>query len=194
MLDLRHQETFVYSIQYKGWLPCPNFTPEAYGRLRGNWANVEFVLFASGKPYYHNNTPNDSFLNFFEQQCEPVLSAVLNKGKDTVNILQAISQEINGSKMFADLIYDTQQNSMSYIPANYFDEREKLFYAEVLKNMVSYPSVNPDELFRSMLHDGKRMFSNYFVCRMVQKYTDLGKYFQFTGLNYLFTNSHTTKP
>lgn len=194
MLDLRHQETFVYSIQYKGWLPCANFTPEAYGRLRGNWANVEFVLFASGKPYYHNNTPNDSFLNFFEHQCEPVLSAVLNKGKDTVNILQAISQEINGSKMFADLIYDTQQNSMSYIPANYFDEREKLFYAEVLKNMVSYPSINPDELFRSMLHDGKRMFSNYFVCRMVQKYTDLGKYFQFTGLNYLFTNSHTTKP
>lgn len=194
MLDLRHQETFIYSMQYKGWLPCPNYTPEAYGRLRGNWANVEFVTFASGKPYYQNNTPNDSFLRFFDQQCEPVISVVLNKGKDTVNILQAVSVEVNGSKLFSDLIHDTQQNSFSYIPANYFDEREKVFYAEVLKNMVSYPSINPDELFRSMLHDGKRLFSSYFICRMVQKYAELGKYFQLTGINYLYTNSHTTKP
>jgi hypothetical protein len=192
--DIKHQQTFVYSIQFKGWLPLQNFTPESYGRVRGNWANVEFISFAAGTPYHHNNTPNNSFLNFYSQQCEPVISIVINKEKEKVKILQALSQEINGSSLYADMIYDTQDNSFSYIPSNYVDEREKVFYSEVLKNMVSYPSINPDELFRSMLHDGKRIFSTYFICRFVQKYTDLGKYFQLSGLNYLITNSHTTKP
>lgn len=193
-LDLAHQETFVYSIEDSGWIACANFTPEAYGRLRGAWANVEFFTFGAGKPYYHNNIPDDSFLNYYGQQCEPCFIGVANKTPDAVKILQAISQNINGSQFFADQIYDTQTNSFSYIPANLWKQKEKMFYAEVLRNMMSYPPVNSEEIFRSMLFDGKRIFGNYMVCRFVQKYEDLGNYFQLSAINYLFTNSATTKP
>jgi hypothetical protein len=193
-LDFGYQETFVYSIQYKGWLPCVNFTPESYGRLRGAWANVEFISFVGGVPYYHNNTANTSYLNFYGIQCEPVFMGVFNKKEDDNKILQAISQNINGSSLYADLIYESQPYSFSYIPANRWIEKEKTFYAEVLRDMNSYPPVDPAQLFRSMLFDGKRIFGPYMLCRFIQKYADLGKYFQFTGMNYLFTDSFTTKP
>ncbi|MCB0472510.1 MAG: hypothetical protein KDC56_05575, partial [Flavobacteriaceae bacterium] len=192
--DTGYQETFVYSTKYMGWMPCANFAPEAYASLRGAWANVEMVSFASGKPYYHNNTPNDSFLNYYGVQTEPVITAVANKDKEVVKILQALSQIINGSSFFFDQIYSTQPNSFSYIPPSFIKEKEKVFYSEVLRDMSSYPGIDPNELYRSMLHDGKRLFAEYFVIRMVQKYADLGKYFQLSSLNYLIANSHTTKP
>lgn len=188
------QETFMYSIQYRGWLPCQNFTPEAYGRLRGASANVEFLAFAAGRPYYHNNGPNDSFLNFFGVQTEPCLITVFNKKQDATKILQAISQQINGSRMYVDMIYDTQEGCFTYVPSNRWKVKEKSLYAEVLRNLSSYPSIDPKDLFRSMLFDGKRVFGPYMICRFVQDQADLGKYFQLSGLEYLFTDSFTNKP
>lgn len=193
-LDQSHQETFVYSIQYNGWLPCACFTPESYARLHGNWANVEFISFGAGKMYIHNNSANDSFLNYYGVQYEPVLFGVVNKSPDKVKILGSISQVINGSYLYSDFIFDTQKNSFSYIPANRWKQKEKIFYADVLRNMVSYPPVDPEQLFRSMLFDGKRMFAIYAVVRLVQQKQELGKYFQLSEVKFLFTNSFTTKP
>lgn len=192
--DEKHQETIVYSIQYKGWLPCVNYTPESYARLRGKWANVEFITFAAGIPYVHNNTENNSFLNFYGQQTEPSLISVFNKNPDASNILQAISQDANGSFMYADMIYENQVNSFSYVPANRWIEKQKTFYAEVLRDMASYPDPAPANLFRSMLFDGKRIFGGYIVARFVQNFDDLGTYFQLAGISYLTANSYTTKP
>jgi hypothetical protein len=192
-LDVKHQETFVYSIQYKGWVPCVNYTPESYARLRGNDANVEFISFAAGKPYYHNNTPNTSFLNFYGVLCEPVIMGVFNK-EGGIKILESISYDCHGSTLFVDYMYDEQTNAFSYIPLNFWKEKEHINYSEVLRNMTTYPPINPDELFRSMLVDGKRIFGAQMVCRFVQKYEDLGKYFQLSGIDYLFALSFTNKP
>jgi len=191
--DVRHQETFVYSIQYAGWLPCVNFTPESYARLRGSDANVEFFSFAAGKPYLHNNTVNNSFLNFYGVQCEPSLISVFNK-EDFVKIFGSLSYDCHGSTLFVDYIFDEQTNCFSFIPWNRWKEKEHINYAEILRNMVSYPPIDPAELFRSMLFDGKRIFGSQMVCRFVQKYEDLGTYFQLSGIDCLFTNSHTNKP
>lgn len=191
--DLNSQETFVYSVQYKGWLPCANFTPEAYARIRGNWANVEMITFANGVPYMHNNTSNASFLNYYGVQTEPSLEIAINKEKDIVKIFGSLRQSINGSGFFADMLYGTQPNSFSYIPDNYWKDREKMRYAVVLRDMASYPPIEESQLFRSMLFDGKRMFGPYIIARLVQRYPDLGKYFQLTGIEVLFTASHNTK-
>lgn len=192
--DLNSQETFVYSVQYKAWLPCANFTPEAYARLRGNWANVEMITFANGVPYLHNNTSNESFLNYYGVQTEPSFEIAVNKEKDIVKIFGSLRQSINGSGFFADMVYENQPNSFSYIPDNYWQEREKMRYAPFLRDMSSYPPTNPEELFRSMLFDGKRMFGPYLITRLVQRFADLGNYFQLTGIEVLFTASHNTKP
>lgn len=192
-LDVKHQETFVYSIQYSAWIPCVNFTPESYGRLRGSDANVEFFAFAAGKPYYHNNTPNNNFLNFFGVQCEPVIMGVFNKDED-VKIFGSISYNCHGSTLFADFIFDEQTNSFSYIPVNLWKEKEHINYAEILRDMASYPPVNPEELFRSMLFCGKRVFGDKMLCRFVQNFEDLGKYFQLSGISCLYAKSFTNKP
>ena len=193
-LCLNSAETFVYSIQSKGWMPCANFAPEAYARIRGNWANVEKITFAAGVPYIHNNTSNQYFLRFYGVQCEPTLMVALNKGKDENKIFGSISLDINGSDFYIDQIFGTQPNSFSYIPPSQWLEKEKISYAPVLRDMASYPPTSPDELFRSMLHDGKRMFGPYIVCRFIQKFEELQKYFQISAIDYLFTNSHPTKP
>lgn len=190
-LDLKSAETFVYSIQYHGWLPCVNFAPEAYGRLKGNWANVEMITFMAGKPYIHNNTDNDSFLNYYGVQCEPVVIVSLNK-EGGIKIFQSLSYDCHGSELFCDHITDEQTNSYSYIPSSMWKEREHIFYAPFLRDMASYPV--PGESFRSMLHDGKRIFGNFALARLVQIKEDLGKYFQLSDIRYLFTNSHPTKP
>jgi hypothetical protein len=192
--DIKHQETLVYDTHHSGWVPCANFTPEAYCRLRGSWANVEFISFAAGVPYVHNNLPEVSFLNYYGVQTEPVFTLVLNKSSDVVKIMKAVTQNINGSRLFIDMLYDTQQDCYSYIPDNYWKQKDKMPYSEIQRNMVSYPPTSHQELFRSMLVDGKRIFGTYAVCRFVQRYEDLGSYFQLSSVRYLFTNSFTNKP
>lgn len=191
--ELKSHETIQYSIQHKGWIPCPNFTPESYARLRGKWANLEMFTFAAGVPYYHNGSPNDSFLNFYGKQCEPVVIVAMNK-EEYVKIFQSISYDCHGSELFVDFVFDEQTNSFSYIPSSQWKEREHIFYAPFMRDMVSYPPTDPEEIYRSMLLDGKRIFGSYCVVRFVQKYSELGKYFQLSGIEYLFTNSHPNKP
>lgn len=190
-LDIKSSETFVYSIQYRGWVPCSHFAPESYGIVRGDLANVEMVTFCAGKPYIHNNTDNNSFSKYYGVQCEPVISVSMNK-EDIVKIFQAVSYNCQGTSLFCDSVISEQTNSFSYLPLSVWQEREKVFYAPMLRDMASYPT--PGDLFRGMLHDGKRMFGSYCIARFVQKFSELGKYFQLTGINYLFTNSHPNKP
>ena len=192
-LNLGSPETFVYSIQYKGWIPCQHFAPEAYARLRGKWANVEMFTFAGGVPFFHNNTENNSFLKFYGIQCEPVVMVSMNE-KDYVKIFGSMSFNCHGSTLFVDYVFDEQTNCFSYIPLSQWKEKEHITYAPFFRNMVTFPPTNPDELYRSMLFDGKRIFGDQAVCRLVQKYEELGTYFQLSDISYLFTNSHPTKP
>lgn len=190
--DLKHQETLVYNLDTKRWKPLAGFTPESYGKLRGN-LGTQFISFASGIPYRHNNQ-NTSYVTFYGQKTEPVLSSVYNKDEDLVKIMQSLSLDINNSILFADLIYSTQVYGYSYIPLSWFKEKEKMFYAPFLKDMVTYLQDPVDGDFRSTLIDGKRVFGEYFIVRFVQEYAKLGQYFELNGIQFLTTNSAPTKP
>ena len=149
--------------------------------------------FAGGVPFLHNNTSNDSFLKFYGVQCEPVVMASMNE-KDYVKIFGSVSFNCHGSTLFADYVFDEQTNCFSYIPIGQWKEKEHITYAPFFRNMVTFPPTNPDELYRSMLFDGKRIFGDQAICRFVQKYEELGTYFQLSDISYLFTNSHPIKP
>lgn len=193
MFSPLHQETFVYSVQYRGWLYLHPAVPEAWGRLRGNTANVELFGSAGGDPYIFNNSLTTSFSVFFGVQTEPVISVVTNEDGALVKILQAISQDINGAKFFVDMVYSTQPSTLSYIPENYFQQKQKNAFSEVLRDMSSYLRPGTIDAFRSTLHDGKRVFGEYFVTRFVMRQEDLGKYFQLKSLNTSYTDSTTQK-
>lgn len=191
-IDLNYQESFVFNLDSKRWTRFNNFIPEAYGKLRGS-LGTEFISFASGIPYRQNKDTN-SFLNYYGIQTEPVIYGVVNKNEETVNILQSLSMDLNNTKFYIDLVYGTQTYGYSYIPVNRFVEKEKMFYAAFLKDMVSYlqnPVVND---YRSTLIDGKRIFSEYFIIRFIQEYQTLGQYFQLNSIDLLTTTSASTKP
>ena len=192
-VDLLYQETLVYNTATKRWIRFANFAPESYGKVRGNKSGVELVSFASGLPYLHNSAKN-SFLVYFGVQTEPCFITVLNKDENVVKVLQALSVDINNSRINVDMIYSTQVNGFSYLPANYFVEREKMFYAPFLRDMVSYLSNPVNNDFRSTLIDGKRLFGEYFVMRFVQNAAFLGKYFELNGVSLLFAASAPAKP
>jgi hypothetical protein len=193
-IDLKSQETIVYNIETKRWTKFENYVAEAYANLRGNSSGVEFISFSAGKPYVHNQSGNISYLNFFGVQTEPVIVGVFNKTPEIVKIFQSISLDVVDNKFFVDMIYDNEQNSFSYIPYNLFKKKEKFSYAGILRDMVSYFSIDSTKTFRSTLQDGKRIFGRYMVVRFVGQSDTLNGYFQLNSINSLFTNGHTTKP
>lgn len=188
-IDVRYQETIVYDIEAGRWVGFSNFTPEGYGSLRGNQSGVEFFSFAAGLPYKHNNTPNNNYLNFYGVQTSPTITVSLNSMPETVKVLQDISLDILPNTLWVDMVYDNEENSFSYIPANMFKKKENNFYAAFLRDMVSYLSTDPAEAFRSSLVDGKRLFSRYFICRLTARLDKQNQYFQLSSIYYVFTNS-----
>ena len=192
-ISLLHQETIVYNLETKRWTRFAGFTPESYGKVRGNETGVEFISFAAGKPYRHNQSSN-SFLNFYGQQTEPVIKMVYNKNEDVVKVAQSLSMDLNNSKLFIDLVYSTQVFGYSYIPLSSVLEKEKMFYAAFLKDMVTYLDKPIKGDNRSTLQDGKRIFGEYFVLRLIQEYDNLGQYFELNGISLLTTSSTPTKP
>lgn len=192
-IDLRCQETVVYSIQYHSWMMFAGFTGEGYNMLRGNNANVEFVSFAAGKPYYHNNTPNNNFLNFYGQQTEPVIKCVFNGDKDIVKFYKSFANNSNPNGWFVDMMYTNFKNSFSWLSESQFKKKEGQFYAAILRNANAYPSNNPDELFRSMLFDGYRIVGRYLVIRMIGNFATLNQFNQLTGIYISESNSGNNK-
>ena len=179
---LRASETIVYSIQYHGWLRFEGFVPEGYCRLRGTDANVEMFSFSAGIPYRHNNTPNDYFLNFYGVQTQPVIKGVFNGDKSVVQLFQSIAHDSNPNGWFIDLMYTNFINSFTYLSSNQFKKKEGQWYAAILRNMNSYPSNDPQDLFRTMLFDGGAVRGRYLVFRMIGNYSTANKYNQLNNV------------
>jgi len=192
-IDLRASETLLYSIQYHGWIRFEGFTPEGYCRLRGLDANVEMYSFAAGVPWKHNNTSTGSFLKFYDIQTVPVIKGVFNNEKSVVKLYQSIAHDSNPNGWFIDLMYTNFNNSFTYLSANQFKKKEGMFYAAILRNMNSYPSNDPADLFRSMIVDGYRIFGRYLVFRMVGNFLTANKYNELNNIYILEAASGNNK-
>jgi hypothetical protein len=183
-----YQETLCFDMDRGRWTKATGFAPESYGKLRGAKSNVEMYGFANGVPYAFNNVGNDSFLQFFGQDTEPVLSCIVNKGEEINKILCNIVFDATMSWL-VDMIYDNQDRSYSYIPINLFAEREKLFYGAVMRDMVSYLEPGGPA---STLVDGKRMFGTWLYIRAVGNPYNPNQYRELSDIYYLATNSPST--
>lgn len=192
-VDLKASETIVYSMQYHAWLRFEGFAPEGYGKLRGTNANVEMYSFAASVPYSHNNNTNNSFMRFYEILNEPVIKGVFNEDKAIVQLFQSLAHDSNPNSWFVDTMYTNFKNSFSYLSANQFKKKEDMWYAAILRNMNAYPSNDPQDLFRSMLFDGYRMFGRYLVFRMVGSFTGLEEYTELNNIYLLKSPSGNNK-
>lgn len=181
--QLDYQETLVYNIDTGRWIRTSGYTPEAYGEIRGNASGIDMVTFAAGVPYLHNNVDNDSYFNFFGQDTEPVISVIVNDPSDVIKILKRGAMDTT-IPWIIDLVYSgNEKNSFSYVPSNYFKKKENIFYFEFLRDMMSYPNPDTSQLFRSMLMDGKRMFSTFFFIRFVGDHNNPNAYRELRAIN-----------
>lgn len=192
-IDIKSPETWCFDIDEGRWVSTANFTPEGYGKLRGLKSGVEMITFAAGKPYYHLNTPNNDYLNFYGQQTEPVILAVFNPHPELVKIFQGMAQDLLPNPLRIDMVYDNEEDSFSYLPSNYIKKKENVYYGSLLRDMTSYLRNNEDEGFRSTLQDGKRMFGRYCIVRFTGIANKLNEYFQLSGLFYQLTDSSSNK-
>lgn len=187
-----YQETLVYNIGIGRWTRTEGFVPEAFGKLRGNATGTQLLSFAAGKPYLHNSG-NTGFNKFYGAQIESVIMGVFNGEKELVKMDQSISLDVNPFGWFVDLIYTDFKNSFSYLSVNQFKFKEGLSYAAILRNMNSYLSPEPDQLFRSGLYDGYRLVGQYLVFRLVGDPAHVNDYSELTNIYLLNAYSSGNK-
>lgn len=193
-IAVTQQETIVYNVPTRRWTRFTGFTPEAYGKIKGASTGIEFIAFAAGKSYFHNLC-NQSFLQFFGIQTEPVITTVFNKPEDISKVAIATSYDTNDSilALYLDLIYTSFYNSFSYIPMNYFKLKSGEIYSQILRDMNSYPPIDPALQYLNMLQDGKRIYDVIFVMRFVGNPQTLNEYFQMNNAYAVLTEDKPTR-
>jgi len=165
--SLEQQETFVFSIPKQRWSRTTSFTPEAYASLRGRGVGVEFISFAKGVPYRHNDNDVRTFNVFYGQETERYVTICVNSQPELNKVLQSLAIDSNRQRMFADLIYGNEPYSLSRISLNRWVLKEELYFAEVLMDESTFPPTSADLQYRTMLFDGKPMYGLFFVVRLV---------------------------
>lgn len=183
-VQIENQETFVYGLDTQRWKRVELFTPESYGRITSFRMSNNMFSFANGKPYYHSPVVPSDFCNFYGLFVEPVLIGVINDNPENDKVLMSIGEDSNNTVLRSDLIYSNDNNGYSYTPLNYFEKKNTMFYAPVLRNMNTYPPLDKNEAFRSFLMDGKHVFGRYFIVRLVPDKNKIGEYFEINKLYY----------
>lgn len=190
--QLNFQETIVYDITNHGWLRAEGFCPEGYGQSKGDTTGQQMISFAAGKPYLHNQN-NVGFNKFYGVQTSEVIIGVFNQDNDIVKVFESESHAANPQGYFIDKIFTDFKNSFSYVSSNQYTLFYNKYYSAFFRNMNSYPSNDPTQLFRSMLADGYRNVGKYSVIRMVGNYDSLGSYKELGQISVLETMDDSNK-
>jgi hypothetical protein len=187
-IDVTQSETIVFGWGYSRWLRFHGATPEAYCTIKGNKSGLRLLVFAAGIPYMGGSPASQpQFLNYFGVQTEAVFMTNFNTPADVAKVFQSLSYDSEGG-FFCDDVFTGQPLFFSYIPVNFFQIKEGIYYSQFMRDMYSYPKPGNSNLFRGMLWDGGRVVDVYCIVRFVTDPNTPGSYFQ---LNNIFA-SHTT--
>ena len=176
-IDLNHQETLVYNTITQRFVRFENFTPEAYGKMKGKTTGIQLVTFAAGVPYLHN-TGNQSFNNFYSIQYDWTMIGGFNQNQEVNKVFANLVLDINGPGAYIDFLRTNDPNSFSYVPMNLVRKIENKYYLTLLRNMWTFFPPGTQDAFRSTLIDGKRIYNLYLLFRLVGDPNNRGKYFE----------------
>jgi hypothetical protein len=188
-IDISKSETFIFSIYDKKWVRWSALIPEFYGKLKHSKNGMLLVAFKNAVGYGHNVKNALKYNSFFGFEVPSIVVIVCSDPEPKNKIFQTISIECNAAQWFSDKIITNEQNSFSYIPVKYFKKKENMLYAELLRDMNSFPTVEDVANGRVMLFDGKRMFGQFARIRFVVYDDSLGNYFEVNAFNVRSTDS-----
>lgn len=176
-VDLYHQETLVYNTITQRFVRFENFTPEAYGKMKGKTTGIQLVTFAAGVPYLHN-TGNTSFNSFYNIQYDVSIIGVFNQNQEVNKVYANLVLDINGPGMYIDFLRTNVPNSFSYVPMNLVRQIENKFYLILMRDFCSHFPPGAADAFRSTMIDGKRIYNLYLLFRLIGDPNNRGKYFE----------------
>jgi hypothetical protein len=80
--NIAANETIFYDYTAKGWGWMAHFTPEYFGGMFGQQKDTQLFSFRNGLAWSHHNVVNPParYLNYYLQQCSPVIGVVTNQG------------------------------------------------------------------------------------------------------------------
>lgn len=190
--DMLHQETLVYNTITRRFIRFENFTPEAYGKMRGRSTGIQMVTFAAGIPYTHN-TGNSSFNNFYTIQCDWCMIGVFNQDQAVNKIFANLVLDINGPGAYIDFLRTNEPNSFSNVPMNLVKKVENKYELSLRRDYNSYFAPTPENEFRSTFIDGKRIYNLYLLFRLIGDPNNRGKYFELKTIYNLMADSTNQK-
>jgi len=176
-IDLNHQETLVYNTITQRFVRFENFTPEAYGMMKGKTTGIQLVTFAAGVPYLHNSG-NTSFNFFYGTAYDPVIIGVFNQNQEVNKVYANLVLDINGPGMYIDFLRTNVPNSFSYVPMNLVRKVENKYELTLMRDFFSYFPPGTADAFRSTMIDGKRIYNLYLLFRLIGDPNNRGKYFE----------------
>lgn len=183
---IEDSETIVYNTHMKKWVNFRGYTPEFYSKLRNAKSGSQFVSFANGNGYFHNNVQG-SYNTFYGEKQTSVIEISVNSNAGKEKVFLSLTQESLPNNFFVDRILTSEKNSFSYIPQNYWSREENTFYSEILRDMSSY--FDPNFMQLSTLIEGKRMFGKYALIRFVMIDSNVDTYNELGRLWCLLTGS-----
>ena len=167
-------ETFIYNIEEKKWTTWAAYCPEFYGKLRHSISGTEMITFVSGQSWFHNSKQTEGNNRFYNVDTDQVIEVIENVDTSKLKVYQSVAIEGTDVKYFIDRIFTDSPMAFSYIPLAFFVKRGNVWYAEILRDMNTYP--NQSNPVVSMLQDGKSMTGNYAKFRIVSDPLSSDKY------------------
>lgn len=187
-ISISESETIVFSVENKKWMRFTGMIPDGYSMLKHSSDGMIMVAFKGAVGYAHN-AGGDAFNTFFGIKHQAIFEVVCYEKKEKNEVYQSVAIECNNGDWYVDKIITNEPNSFSYIPVKYFKKEENILYAEMLRDMNSYPDADDVKLDRSMLFDGKRLFGQFIRMRFVSGMRTIGKFFQLNEILLRTTNS-----
>lgn len=184
-------ETFIYDRNLKKWVGWAPFAPEYYGSMAHAESGNEFITFVNGSPWFHNSKNVNSFGKFYGVDTDQVFNCVLNFDQSKLKIFQAIAIESPEVKYFISRISTDEPRVFSYIPLRYFIKRGNVYYAELLRDMNTYP--DPSNPVVSMLVDGKSLNGEYAEFQVVADPAESEKYSEVNNILVRFIGSEKSE-
>ena len=176
-LSKSKNETLSYSTRYEIFDEILSITPEYYSQLNASDKGLVFFAFKDGQPYIHNSKDVKTFNNFFGEQVQSSVKFVCNIEPEKVKNLYNISQQIEGEAMFMDSLTTDVEFMFSYLPKNYFEKKENVYYSEFLKNMATLSDPNKPHI-TSKLIDGDKLYGRHITIGFTTALNDSHKYFE----------------
>lgn len=184
--SITSNETIWYDYMAKQWGQMAHFTPEYFGNMCGDNKDTQFFTFKDGLAYAHHNVVNPSpvYLNYYGEQCFPVIGVVTNIGGAEVKCFLS-TQVLCWEILFILERLETSMGQKSKVYEGQWEFGEGLSVAPYLCDTENTDGGNSD--IQDQLFDGDTLYGKWLKALYIPNPDYKGEYFVLSAImSYVF--------